>query len=141
MGGQDSKELNGNFETLKYFRNSFREYPGDIKVNILLTVSMIMQKGNIPVEAPYICDLLKKPDEVKSDPNEIMTWLNMANWGHRIVANQNKSYLDDFVTLSITLWTKMSKEGDKKMPDKIYLPLSDLTLDMRSKSVIYDNGR
>lgn len=67
---------------MDYFRKSFKEYPGNIKINIMLTVSMVMQKGYIPAEEPYVYDIFKKDDEKKSDLGSMMAELTDANWSH-----------------------------------------------------------
>jgi len=86
MGGTESVTKD-DFDANKYFRDQFKENLGATKINMYLTIKMMMIEGYVQKENPYEYDFLKPPNTPECDlvdPRCTMRNLNDANWAYKI---------------------------------------------------------
>ena len=80
-----------------------------------------------------------------SDPSKIMKDLNEINWYYHVESKDGvyKRPIGDLDCIKINLRMQKLQNGDKinqvkKKPNLIYLPLSEITVDVRSMQAFFD---
>lgn len=107
---------------------------------------MMVVEGYVQREVPYESDYSKSiesenPSDMLNDPEGIMRKLNDANWAYSIEYSKSvvKYYLNDLDNLRISMRLRRNEHTRKDEQDMlIYLPLSELTLDLSTNTAYFD---